>query len=779
MGIITLLNAKWIEVLCLFQVLYMKCVHAQNFVAVDSCPKNKIEWTQRATAKNCRNATPDYMCAAIQDNPGILGEICTLMGLANNGTCAVLSKATKNLDFLPCKAERGCPLKPYKPSEMYSYPVCFENFYGVTTGSPTTPQEASAMSVTGPSSDGGGGTAGVAVVGTLVVIILLVIVVLGILLLYRRNKLPERMQSFITERIGDTRILCCQSEESHIVDPEVAAPMIVSTTDQEAHRGNTTKIHKLFRYVHHILKKELEVCDLKEQLIIYSASLKEHFNTTLLNGLNNVKHAEDYDDLDMKVVFALLMNLCSNIKPPTTGWGYKPRDDDFSTGADLERIRTIWNVYCDNHCNDQQLNDVYGRMLEKYGENPTEAKVANPNEDKFEDIKSKIDVVRLKRDCNVEDGIVVTENIKSALTLLETSDVIICRGAIGCGKTTAMRYIQEKYEDKGWRSVWFEEYVNEDDLRGNEIQDTLLCCDNLFGTFNCCVFSSESVTSFEDVMKSKRERYKEHLKVVLGIHQHVYDEVMKFSRPQIFENKKSVVEMDALREAELLLIWKELKKEGHCVRDPSCYFKSIEFSSVLTKLSLNQGSIGNPFLLSMYTHHHDLFANDNFTKSPVTTLVDKFNRMREENKELFYSLVYILYVRVHIKGQAIRDWAGLIDSGLTKSSLEKCAAKFPGYLSEDYNTLELKHELLNIALFKECFEIKEILSSLVHHCDKETVLQVTRIKEECDTDFVNCLPSPDTDDEMKVDLLKKIADAKGVNFKRPTLLQRKWKKFIH
>ncbi|XP_056021755.1 uncharacterized protein LOC125660637 isoform X2 [Ostrea edulis] len=648
----------------------------------------------------------------------------------------------------------------------------------VTTGSPTTPQEASAMSVTGPSSDGGGGTAGVAVVGTLVVIILLVIVVLGILLLYRRNKLPERMQSFITERIGDTRILCCQSEESHIVDPEVAAPMIVSTTDQEGYKGSTTKIHKLLRYVHHILKKELEVCDLKEQLIIYSASLKEHFNPTLLNDLNNVKHVEDYDQLDMKVVFALLMNLCSNIKPPATGWGYKPRDDDFSTGADLERIRTIWNEYCDNHCNNQQLNYVYGRMLEKYGENPTEAKLANPDEDEFKDIKIKIDAVRLKRDCNVEDGVVVTENIKSALTLLETSDVIICRGAIGCGKTTAMRYIQEKYEDKGWRSVWFEEYINEDDLRENEIQDTLLCCDNLFGTFNWYVFSSESVTSFEDVIKSKRERYKEHLKVVLGIHQHVYDKVMKFSRPQIFENKKSVVEMDALREAELLLIWKELKKEGHCVRDPSCYFKSIEFSSVSTKLSLNQGSVGKPFLLSMYTQHHALFANDDFTKSPVTTLVDKFKRIREENKELFYSLVYIMYVSVHKKDEEILDWAGSIESRLTKSSIEKCAEKFPGYLSEDDNTLELKHELLNIALFRACFGIEEMLCSLVYHCNKETVLQLTRIKEECDTDFVNCLPSSDTDDKVKVELLKKIADAKGVKFNKPTHLRRKCGKVL-
>ncbi|XP_061197678.1 uncharacterized protein LOC133205811 [Saccostrea echinata] len=462
----------------------------------------------------------------------------------------------------------------------------------------------------------------------------------------------------------------------------------------------------------------------------------------------------------MEIVFTLLINFCDNVKPPETGWGYTPSDDDRSLGADIERIHILWNLYCDNKVDVLNLQDVYGRMSEKFGELSDEEYLTNRNKPECNALESKIKIIRLRRNYDVENGIVMTRNIKSSLALLDTSDIVICIGAIGCGKTTAMRYIQDRYEDRGWRTVWFEEYINENELMENEIKDTLLCCDNLFGTFNCNVFSIETVTGFEHVIQKQREKCKGHLKVLLGIHQHAYDAVLKFCRVRIMDTK-NLIDIDHLDKAEMLLIWKELKKESHCVRDPSCWFKNIEFSSVFSKMLLNQGLVGNPILMLMYCQHHDFFTNEDFIKSPVTTLVNHFKRMKEENKELFFVLVYIMFVRVYNVNQDIEPWAGSLSAELTEDSIKRCVKICPEYLIEENDIVELKHELLNISLFKASYDIHTVFDVLVHHCNISTILQLTRPKEECNCDFVSSLPPPYTDDKNMVKLLKRIADTRG------------------
>ncbi|XP_062595994.1 uncharacterized protein LOC134257385 [Saccostrea cucullata] len=475
----------------------------------------------------------------------------------------------------------------------------------------------------------------------------------------------------------------------------------------------------------------------------------------------------------MVVVFTLVINFCNNIKPPGKGWGYKPTDDDDSLEADIERIRILWNMYCDDQVDVPYLQGVYGRMSDRFGALSKRDFTSSNNAD-YNALESKIKIVRLKRNCDVEDTVVVTKNIKSALVLLESSDIVICVGAIGSGKTTAMRYIQDKYKDRGWRNVWFEEYLNENKLMENEIINVFLCCDNLFGTFNCNVFSLETITGFEHVIKKQRERCKGHLKVLLGIHQHVYDEVLKLGRVQIFDTK-NLIDVDHLDKAEMLLIWKELKKEGHCVRDISCWFNDIKFSSVFSKLSHNHGLVGNPILISMYCQHHDFFSNEEFTKASVTALVNHFKRMHEVNHGLFNVLTYIMFVRVYKKNEGLMPWSGMLSAELTEDSIKRCVEMYPEYLIEKKCTVELRHELLNISLFKASYDTWTVFTSLVHHCDISTILQLTRPKEECDCDFVNCLPPSHTDKKIEAKLLERIANAKGCPFDSPHFPSIKWK----
>ena len=121
--------------------------------------------------------------------------------------------------------------------------------------------------------------------------------------------------------------------------------------------------------------------------------MKAHFTVPLISSLQSVQSSNDYSRLDMTVVFTLLQNFCENIKPPRKGWGYEPPSEEITTGADIERIRLMWNKFCDGDLQFPQLDDVYNRMKDKYG---TEAVLGDDSvqkhgeEEGFEELKEKI-----------------------------------------------------------------------------------------------------------------------------------------------------------------------------------------------------------------------------------------------------------------------------------------------------------------------------------------------------------------------------------------------------
>lgn len=121
------------------------------------------------------------------------------------------------------------------------------------------------------------------------------------------------------------------------------------------------------KYLVHILKQELRVNDLKEKVVIHSKSVNEHFSEQLIKDLQSLKDINDYSQLDTSLVLTLLRNFCEDIKPPSRGWDYEPPDDETHIGADIERIRSMQNKYCDNDSQFKHLEDVYKRMKQKYG----------------------------------------------------------------------------------------------------------------------------------------------------------------------------------------------------------------------------------------------------------------------------------------------------------------------------------------------------------------------------------------------------------------------------
>ena len=153
-------------------------------------------------------------------------------------------------------------------------------------------------------------------------------------------------------------------------------------------------MRQLLRYPIHILKQELDVRDLKEKIVIFSKSMKAHFTVPLISSLQSVQSSNDYSRLDMTVVFTLLQNFCENIKPPRKGWGYEPPSDEITPGADIERIRLMWNRFCDGYLQFPQLDDVYNRMKHKYGAmavlGDAAVRDSSRDEEGFKDIRVKI-----------------------------------------------------------------------------------------------------------------------------------------------------------------------------------------------------------------------------------------------------------------------------------------------------------------------------------------------------------------------------------------------------
>lgn len=156
---------------------------------------------------------------------------------------------------------------------------------------------------------------------------------------------------------------------------------------------NIKKLRELLKCLVHILKQELVVNDLKEKTVIHSKSIEEHFTQPLIRELQSVKDLNDYDRLDMSLVFALIRHFCEKIKAPMRGWDFEPPDEENNVAADIERIRFMWNKYCDNDLQFKHLDDVYNRMKQKFGTVPVHGGDGNrkhKDEDDFELMKDKI-----------------------------------------------------------------------------------------------------------------------------------------------------------------------------------------------------------------------------------------------------------------------------------------------------------------------------------------------------------------------------------------------------
>lgn len=713
----------------------------QNFEAVSECPSNANSWKIKSDKKDCKGSTPDYLCAAIENHVGKYGEICTKYGLTPVYKCAVLNAQTYNLDSVDCKAITGCPKDPYIPSELWKYPICFKDFYGTKTTMAIGTTQTTVITdnvnrnatQNGHRSGNAGSGAGVA----LAVVIILIIVVVVLVVFYVRNQFgfKDKLNKSITD-VGN-RLECFQQRddtmeyapdvEAGVAEPDTKKPLLTgkqsnvnaSNVDNDEKKQ---KIQKLLLYFVHILKREISPQELKEKIVMHSKSIEEHFSVHICKYIQSVQEVEDYGKLeDMSLVYMMLRNFCENIKPPNRGWDYEPSDNDTSTGADIERIRSMWNKYCDDDLHFKHLDDVYNRMKQNYG-----TVAMHEYEAGFDMVMEKIQSIKLNPDCTVKRGIVITEKITTALKILESRNVVILKGVIGCGKTHALKAIQTYFQGAAFVTEWMEENIKLQEAINKETP-TIILCDNLFGRFGCSVFSHNEFIRTENVLKTVENS--KHIKVAVAIHTHVYEEVElnKHLKGNFLHQKNITVDMDKLSEAETLLIFKTQQENGHCKKNSDCWFRKVGFQSVIGKLTKNQGQIGSPFLSMMYCNQHELFSEENFPVNPVTSLKQHFQKIEQGSSMLYASLVYLMCVQEHKCEEEPKKLDEETSSKISKETFNEMA-NTSGFIRVENNTASLAHEILTMVLFKFTAESNSRFLPVVKNCKVDFMLQILRPK---------------------------------------------------
>lgn len=302
---------------------------------------------------------------------------------------------------------------------------------------------------------------------------------------------------------------------------------------------------------------------------------------------------------------------------------------------------------------------------------------------------------------------------------------MIVKGAIGSGKSTCLKNVDEHYRRNQWEVKWKEEIVTLRDLYVQENKKLLLCCDNLFGVYNRGKFASTS--EIIEALENQKKEGNGELKVVLAIHDHVYDELQNSLNIKALQNKRVVVDFNEFSDAEMLLILNDQKKRGHCTRDRRCPFRDVDFRSIQGTLKGNPGQIGDPLLTLLYSNFHDIYNKSEATQNLVSELCSLFQILLDESPELFHILLYIMMIGTHKLKNKLPDWAFELE-GINNEKVEQNVCHLDAFLVGriDGQGLQMKHDFFSFALFKFCADRTKYRRFLLQHCQFSMIEEIMR-----------------------------------------------------
>lgn len=294
---------------------------------------------------------------------------------------------------------------------------------------------------------------------------------------------------------------------------------------------------------------------------------------------------------------------------------------------------------------------------------------------------------------------------------MKSKKVVICRGAIGCGKTTALEYVTKKYRKDGWTVEWMEESYDEsctERLRHCDLDKTVICVDNLFGVYGCQVFFDEMFNKFKQFMREIVCWNKTPI-VLLGIHQHVFDEISPEHYP--FPKDDSLfIDFNKMSQSEALQIYK-LQQEKNKSKQGN-----ISVEDFLKLTEQRSSEVGTPFQTLMISAAPDVFGTKRFCNQPFQTLTEHFSYLYNTEREMLCSLFYILDMNV----------ANAISTSLNKNTIAYYLPQLAPYTHDDGNAIEIKHDLIAMALIHALMRKSEYLWTVLKVYDNTRTLELVR-----------------------------------------------------
>ena len=301
------------------------------------------------------------------------------------------------------------------------------------------------------------------------------------------------------------------------------------------------------------------------------------------------------------------------------------------------------------------------------------------------------------------------------------------KGAIGCGKTTALDYVTGVYKEEGWQIECMDEFIDESSIdRALKSNKTVLYCDNYCGSFGCHMFSQEVLSrnerTIEAILSSERE-----IRVLIGIHNHVYDEINSTISHRCFlQHTNSLVDLDSLSESELLWIYKTQEEKGTTKQET----KSYEDLLAITKS--RSGLVGTPFQTMMMHALPDICFSKAFCNDPFLIITEHFKMLCRQDKPKFDSFLYIMCVKIFDQNAAQLDQrvANAISNELDINFVKFYVQTLAPYVKIEDNCVKLNHELIAIAVFHAFLEVRRNPWSIFTACDIRKTLEIIRPQDE-------------------------------------------------
>ena len=333
----------------------------------------------------------------------------------------------------------------------------------------------------------------------------------------------------------------------------------------------------------------------------------------------------------------------------------------------------------------------------------------------------------MKPDCNVKNEVVVTRAIENILKKMESTNIAICKGAIGCGKTTALDYVVGLFKDEGWQTECMEEFIDESCIdRALKSNKTVLSCDNYCGSFGCQMFSQEVLDrnerTIEAILSSERE-----IRVLIVIHNHIYDEINSTIGHRCFlQYTNSVVDLDSLSKSELLWIYKTQEDKCTTKQRPKSYEDLLAMTTRRSEL------VGIPFQTMMMHALPDICFSKAFCNDPFQIMTEHFKMLSHQDKGKFDSFLYIMCAMIFVQNAEQLDQrvANAISNDLDIHWVRYYVKELAPFLKIEDNCVELKHELIAIAVFHTFLEVFRNPWSIFNACDTRKTLELIRTQDE-------------------------------------------------